>query len=141
MPKRCCLKKKRGASTDGRVLEEFGQLERVLADLLDGREEEGLQRQADHAAQHPAGLEEAAVAHVRVAQRLQLQQRPLLVVAVRRVDVVLAVLSAKKKKEAKRNSDMFRTVTKRFQSPPVLDRHQEQLLAPSMLLPRPLIGC
>ena len=114
MPKRCCLKKKRGASTDGRVLEEFGQLERVLADLLDGREEEGLQRQADHAAQHPAGLEEAAVAHVRVAQRLQLQQRPLLVVAVRRVDVVLAVLSAKKKKKQKETATCSGPLQKDF---------------------------
>ena len=98
------------------MLEEFGQLERVLADLLDGREEEGLQRQADHAAQHPAGLEEAAVAHVRVAQRLQLQQRPLLVVAVRRVDVVLAVLSAKKKKRSKKKQrhvqDRYKKISK-----------------------------
>jgi len=70
------------------VFEKFGQLERVLADLLNGGEEESLQRQSDHAPQEPARLEESQVAHV-VVQLLHLHSRPILIVAVRRINVKL----------------------------------------------------
>lgn len=43
------------------VLEQLSQLQRVLADLLNGREQEAIQRNVDHLLEQSAGLEEEHV--------------------------------------------------------------------------------
>ena len=67
------------------VLEQLGQLQRVLADLLHGRQQEAVQRDVDHLLEQPAGLEEVAVAAL-LHQARQLRAGARVVVAVLRVD-------------------------------------------------------
>ena len=71
-----------------RVFEQLGQLQRVLADLLYGGQEEGFQWKPDHTPEQAAGFQEAQAAHVVfIVELLHLQRGAVLVVAVRRVDV------------------------------------------------------
>ena len=67
------------------VFEQLGQLQRVLADLLDGREQEAVDGDVDHLLEETARLEEVlvpAVSH----QLAQLHAGVQVVVAVLRVD-------------------------------------------------------
>lgn len=63
------------------VLEQLGQLQRVLADFLHGRQQEAVQRDVDHLLEQPAGLEEVAVAAL-LHQARQLRAGARVVVAV-----------------------------------------------------------
>lgn len=73
------------------VLEQLGQLQWVLADLLHGREQEAVQGDVDHLLQQAAGLEEVPVAAL-LHEARQLGAGARVVVAVLRVDAEALLL-------------------------------------------------
>lgn len=76
------------------VLEQLGQLQRVLADLLHRREQEAVQRDVDHLLQQPARLEEEDVL-VGLHELGELHAGVRVVVAVLGVDLEVRLLGRK----------------------------------------------
>lgn len=76
------------------VLEQLGQLQRVFADLLHGREEEAIQGDVDHLLKQAAGLEEVPVLAL-LHEVGQLHAGTRVVVAVLRVDGKALLLEGK----------------------------------------------
>lgn len=76
-----------------RVLEQLGQLQRVLADLLHRRQQEAVQGNVDHLLQQPAGLKEVGVL-AESGEPGELQASTGVVVAVVGVDLEVCLLGA-----------------------------------------------
>lgn len=84
-----CLEVSKGKSglpvVFGGVFEQLSQLQGVLADLLDGREQEASDGDVNHLLQQPAGLKEVLVP-AQLHEALQLPTRCRVGVTVLRVD-------------------------------------------------------
>ena len=83
------------------VLEQLSQLQRVLADLLHGCEQEAGQRDVDHPLQQSAGLEEERVL-VELHEARELQAGVGVVVAVLGVDLEVGLLVAETQETERR---------------------------------------
>lgn len=94
------------------VLEQLGQLQRVLADLLHGREQEAVQGDVDHLLQQAAGLEEVAIPAL-LHEAGQLRARAGVVVAVLRVDAEALLLRGKRSPSGPGGSGPGRTCSTR----------------------------
>lgn len=94
------------------VLEQLGQLQGVLADLLHGREQEAVQGDVDHLLQQAAGLEEVAIPAL-LHEAGQLRARAGVVVAVLRVDAEALLLRGKRSPSGPGGSGPGRTCSTR----------------------------
>lgn len=95
------------------VLEQFGQLQRVLADLLHWREQEAVQRDVDHLLQQSARLEEKYVL-VGLHQLGELKAGVGVVVAVLGVDLEICLLRIKCKQKKKKQQKKWENVSNSY---------------------------